>query len=188
LFSYKNKFNFLNQLAYNNFADKRCIFCIRNFGDVVSNIVFIIGGLYHYNSHFELCILSFLVAIGSTYYHWNPNMMTLYFDRLPMVLLLNYLIYWKFSIGLLAANLIGLYTLLYWHYTYDLIPYTLYQTVPVILFVFDTTLNMQYYGIFYILAKLCENNDIKIYLMTNKIISGHTIKHILAGLALLYIT
>ena len=39
----EKKFSVENQVKYNNFADKRCVCCVRNFGDVISNIGFAIA-------------------------------------------------------------------------------------------------------------------------------------------------
>lgn len=44
----KDKFTIKKQHEYCNFADKRCINGIRNFGDVISNLSFILAGYYQY--------------------------------------------------------------------------------------------------------------------------------------------
>jgi len=50
VFYKRNKFSLKNQFEYNNFADKRQFSCgcckIPNFNDVISNIVYFIGGIY----------------------------------------------------------------------------------------------------------------------------------------------
>ena len=75
---------------------------IPNFGDVVSNSIILIGGLAGVvalapfgraendnNWQWTLCLPIFFwatiaLALGSTYYHWNPTDAGLVWDRLPM--------------------------------------------------------------------------------------------------------
>ena len=183
-----NKFSIQKQIQYNNFADKRCMCCIRNFGDVISNIGFAIAGLYHIHTNPILFILAFLVCIGSTYFHWNPTMKTLYWDRFTMILLLNYLIHLKLNLNFFITTVIGIFVLEYWKVTMNLIPYSIYQITPVLIFIYDESIGMRTSGIIYLLAKLCEDNDYKIYTLTRNTVSGHTIKHLLAAMALIFIT
>src|SRR3990167_8664692 len=72
--------------SYHDFADKRKIFGIPNFFDVMSNIIFFIVGI-----QFPLGFISIgmiLTCFGSIYYHWNPNSYTLVFDRIPMTIVM----------------------------------------------------------------------------------------------------
>jgi hypothetical protein len=89
-------------LDYHHFADKRDVFGVRNFLDVVSNLGFLISGLaglavvFGRRAHFEfrserwpyavffLGVL--LTALGSGYYHLAPDNETLFWDRLPMTI------------------------------------------------------------------------------------------------------
>ena len=89
-------------IAYHNFADLRTFFAIPNFGNVFSNLPFLIVGLIGLFKLFvskNLNILSemtiayallffgvFLVAFGSGYYHLSPNNHSLVWDRLPMTI------------------------------------------------------------------------------------------------------
>jgi len=152
----------------------------------------------------------FLTGIGSGYYHWHPNNTTLVFDRLPMVIVFmtfftfiisnyisskNYKIYFSLLLGT------GIASVLYWSYTEsiemgDLRPYVLVQflpllLIPIILLLFKQKNNNTYYIFpvlaFYILAKLSEHFDKFIYTFSNEIISGHSIKHLLAAMAAYYI-
>ena len=119
--------------SYHNFADKRQFICschslsegiflpptvenrsrrgfiIPNFGDVVSNIVILAGGLFgvillhicnnteeevedtnrswQLNTCLPIMFYSTIaISIGSTYYHCNPHDASLVWDRLPMTL------------------------------------------------------------------------------------------------------
>ena len=85
--------------AYHGFVDSRPFLGIANFGDVASNIPFLLVGLlglvYLAKGHarrsgpldsafFVYFVGVGLVAFGSVYYHFNPNNETLFWDRLPM--------------------------------------------------------------------------------------------------------
>ncbi|MGH7060975.1 MAG: hypothetical protein ACREFH_11345, partial [Stellaceae bacterium] len=75
--------------AYHLFADARSLFGIPNFWNVVSNLPFIaVGavGLARFRGNpAEIVLFSgfLLTGIGSSYYHWDPNDGTLFWDRLP---------------------------------------------------------------------------------------------------------
>jgi len=92
-------------LAYHDFADQRSWLSIPNFGDVVSNILFILIGalgiwqlkifaddrdrfiLPSERIPFGLAMLGIaLVGLGSAYYHWSPQNQTMVWDRLPIAL------------------------------------------------------------------------------------------------------
>lgn len=93
--------------AYHLFADRRSLFGIPNFGDVVSNFPFGVIGIWglvvllRSNSgrsavwfldsrerwpYVLLFIGLLLTAFGSSYYHWAPNNARLVWDRLPMTI------------------------------------------------------------------------------------------------------
>ena len=57
---------------------------IKNYYNVLSNLMFVIGGLYNILNDYILCMCSILVCIGSAYYHLNPNIDTIFYDRLPI--------------------------------------------------------------------------------------------------------
>jgi hypothetical protein len=88
---------------YHRFADQRTFLSIPHFLNVVSNLPFLVSGL------FGLCnVLAkpsaalvagwlrwpwvaltgsiFLTGFGSSYYHWAPDNSTLFWDRLPMAI------------------------------------------------------------------------------------------------------
>lgn len=186
----RHKLSPQKQFEYNNFADCRNCCGIKNYYNVISNIIFLIGGLYHLFDDHILCLCSFLVCAGSSYYHLNPDMNTLLYDRLPMLLSFVYLILLRIELNLFEQIMISfysLYSILKWKLFLDLVPYATIQLTLIIYWLIFPSYNMQYAIVFYIMAKICEDYDYKIYMLTNKIISGHTIKHILAGFALFFI-
>jgi len=78
--------------SYHYFADERSFFGVQNFWNVVSNLPFIAVGAvglrqFHRDpAVFVIFLGIFLTGIGSSYYHWDPNDRTLFWDRLPMTL------------------------------------------------------------------------------------------------------
>lgn len=146
----------------------------------------------------------FLTGLGSSFYHLNPTNETLFWDRLPMTI--SFMAFFTIVISdfisiKLAARLFiplltsGILSLLYWQITEskgvgDLRFYVLVQFLPIVLITTILILyknnngSTLYYFVLltYLLAKLFEINDDLIF-STNHIISGHSIKHIIAALA-----
>jgi hypothetical protein len=143
----------------------------------------------------------FLTGFGSSYYHWAPDDATLFWDRLPMALgfsaLLGLMVLervdrsWgrRLWLPILVA---GLGSLLYWRFRGDLRWYVLLQAwavllVPLILLLFESpTTETRLLGIalgFYMLAKVLELLDVRIFEALGGVVSGHTLKHLSAGLA-----
>ena len=73
--------------SYHQFADQRTIFGIPNFWNVVSNFPFLAVGaaglrrFRHDPATVVFFLGVFLTGIGSSYYHWDPNDGTLFWDR-----------------------------------------------------------------------------------------------------------
>lgn len=183
-----NKFTISNQIRYCNFADKRCICGIPNFGDVISNVIFILAGFYHLlntsyniNTYPYFGFLCIGIGIGSTYFHWKPNIRTLYWDRLPMIFGMAFIINHYSGLNLEHILLHGLFALDYHSLTNDLSIYVAFQ-LNMMLFLLWIR-GFSWPVVLYALAKYFEDNDKKYYLQTG-FISGHTIKHILAGIAM----
>lgn len=192
LFTYWNKHRFSldKQIQYNNFADCRTCCHIKNFWNVVSNIIFVIGGLYNYSLDPILCGISILVCIGSSYYHYNPNLQTLFYDRLPMIMTFSWLIYTRSNLTIIENIIyigISFYSIYEWRRTYNLLLYSSIQITLIIYWLICVECEMVYPVLFYFLAKICEDMDLYIYVLTNNTISGHTLKHIFSGLALFVI-
>lgn len=144
-----------------------------------------------------------LVCFGSGYYHWNPNTDTLIWDRLPMTIgfmglfigILSEYVSPKIERRLLIpAVVLGFSSVVVWAYTDDLRFYFWIQlvpllTIPLALILFKGAYTLQrflvYALVFYILAKLAELYDKDIFDLDSGIISGHSLKRILAALAAL---
>jgi hypothetical protein len=191
---------------YHQFADQRALLGIPNFWNVVSNIPFIaIGavGLRRFRNDPATVVLFlgfFLTGIGSSYYHWDPNDSTLFWDRLPMTLafaaVLALAVEERVSARAGAILLwpllaIGLFSLLLWRWTDDLRLYFWAQFFPflavVLLFLFNPPkYTGTYYWIIaaalYALAKLFEFSDHAVY-SAGYFLGGHTLKHLAAAAA-----
>jgi len=157
--------------------------------DVISNVIFVVGGIYHYDKPL-FALFSIMVAVGSSYYHWNPTMETLIWDRLPMMLVMSKLISLKLNMSLMYSLTIYISSILstvYWYYSSNLIPYCTFQLGPIIFFSLNEKYNMRLCIGLYVIAKICEDNDKKIFGLTGYIISGHTLKHLVAGIAIFFI-
>jgi hypothetical protein len=196
--------------SYHEFADQRTVFGIPNFWNVVSNLPFLAvgaAGLQRSRGDSATVVFFlgvFLTGIGSSYYHWNPNDDTLFWDRLPMTLafaaILALVVQERVSeragvILLWPALAVGLFSLLLWRWTDDLRLYFWVQFFPalavILLFVlYPPKYTGAYYwiaaGALYALAKLCEFADEPIYSI-GKSLSGHTLKHLAAAAACLAI-
>mmetsp|Transcript_24087 Transcript_24087/g.51991 ORF Transcript_24087/g.51991 Transcript_24087/m.51991 type:complete len:309 (+) Transcript_24087:142-1068(+) len=233
--------------AYHNFSDKRQFLCschaatvgfflppgtemrrnsgfiIPHFGDVISNIIIFVGGVFglvllHFDStevgleparewQLHVCLPVFFsstvaISAGSTYYHWNPNDSSLVWDRLPMTLafvsifcfmLEEYLPTMGIGQSLMPYLLmLGMCSVLYWRWMDDLRLYALVQFLPLIVIAALLVCCQSRHGgtiqqasalVCYGLAKASEERDYEIFSWTNKRISGHSLKHVLAGLA-----
>jgi hypothetical protein len=150
----------------------------------------------------------FITSFGSAYYHWAPSNDTLLWDRLPMTLMfmsLFSLLIYDFmgpragTVAFWLAVPIGIASVLYWHFTEaaghgDLRPYGLVQFFPMLVapvLVFASGKKVAYgrYLLYiigwYVAAKIFEHNDKAIYDMVG-FWSGHTFKHFLGAIGLVY--
>ena len=148
---------------YHNFADRRLIFGIPNFWNVISNIPYVIiglagivflqtkaiqGGLIELKLNYILFFTGvLLVGFGSSGYHWLPTNESLLWDRLPMTVAFMAFFsailgeYYTVRIGkilLWPLIIAGIFSVIYWHFTEqagqgDLRPYAVVQFLPMIL-------------------------------------------------------
>ncbi len=146
-----------------------------------------------------------LTAFGSGYFHLSPSNDSLLWDRLPMTIgfmcLVSIIIseYFSAVLGrrlLLPLLLIGVGSVAYWAHTQsngvgDLRPYAVVQFLPMLLIPMTIILHGNRSDLgrfvwwmlgFYIAAKLAELFDAQLYAFGH-VISGHTLKHVLAALA-----
>ena len=146
-----------------------------------------------------------LTGLGSAYYHLMPSNESLVYDRLPMTIAFAGLFsivtgeFISARIGrrlLIPLLVIGIASVAFWaitesHGVGDLRPYALVQflpmlLLPVILVVYrSASESARYFWImiaFYVVAKLCEHFDAEIF-SVGEIVSGHTLKHLVASLA-----
>src|SRR5262249_34965309 len=125
----------LQSESYHDFVDVRSVAGVPNFWNVVSNIPFMaVGavGLVRFRRDAATPILFagiFLTGFGSSYYHWQPNDDTLFWDRLPMALAFMALLAGAIeervsaragAILLWPLLAIGLLSLLVWRWSGDL--------------------------------------------------------------------
>lgn len=181
--------------SYHSFADRRTLLGIRNFWDVVSNVPFAIVGLIGLFAFRDLAsriifLGIFFTAFGSAYYHLSPDNARLFWDRLPMTIVFMAL----FALAIRQRRLViplvivGIASAVWWYLTDDLWPYALVQFGPLIALIviaIRSEPHLRPVVIFYGLSKITEYFDQQIYSVFP--LSGHTLKHLLAGIATWYI-
>ena len=139
-----------------------------------------------------------MTGIGSSYYHWDPNAGTLFWDRLPMMLsfaaILAIVVEERVdaragAILLWPALALGLFSLLLWRWTDDLRLHFWVQFFPglavISLFLlYPPKYTGAFYwiaaGVLYGFAKLLEFTDERIYSI-GYLLSGHTLKHLVSA-------
>jgi len=192
--------------SYHQFADQRNLLGVPNFWNVVSNLPFIAIGAaglrrFHHDPATVVLFLGILLTgFGSSYYHWNPNDGTLFWDRLPMTLCFMAILASAVeervnaragAVLLWPLLIIGVLSLLLWRWTGDLRLYIWVQffpclALPVLFLLFPPKYTGTSYWIIaaalYAFAKLLEFYDGAVY-SAGSILSGHTLKHLAAAAA-----
>lgn len=196
---------------YHNLADKRAFFGVPNFLDVMSNIPFLLVGLAGMKFCIGTGLMSLrsawftfftgvaIVSAGSAYYHLNPNDGTLVWDRLPMTigfmglfvaLLAEYVSARLGRFLLVPALLLGFSSVFYWQWFDDLRFYYWIQlipllVVPALMLLFRPKYSRQWLLLvalaFYVLAKISEIYDREVFVFDQNLLSGHSLKHLLAA-------
>jgi hypothetical protein len=206
---------------YHDFADQRQLFGIANFLDVASNAGFLLVGVaglvvvlkrrtpFEHNSERLPYAIFFvglvLTALGSGYYHLQPDNEHLFWDRLPMTIAFMSLIAAQIVdrisvraglILLLPMLLTGIASAVYWLVTEragagNVVPYGILQAYSVVMLLAIAwfypsryTRGNDIYWVFtaYVLSKLLETFD-KELLAVGHLVSGHTLKHVAAAIA-----
>jgi hypothetical protein len=199
--------------GYHVFADSRSYLGLPNFGNVASNLLFLLvgaaGALWCHRgpaSGAQRAWMTFflgvaLVFLGSGYYHRAPDDDSLVWDRLPMTIafmglfsaLLSEHLSGKLERMLLIPLLaIGIASVFWWKYTDDLRFYIWVQLAPLLVIPYViaafpgryTHRHYLLYGVgFYAVAKAAEYYDHGFYSLTAGMVSGHSLKHLLAAAA-----
>jgi hypothetical protein len=182
-------------LSYHDFADRRTILDIPDFWDVISNSLFLVVGLmgllkFRDTASRILFFGVFCTSLGSAYYHLAPCNARLFWDRLPMTIAFMALFAIAIKQRKLAVPLVllGIGSVVWWRVTDNLWPYGLVQfgTMAALLVIAARhEPGLWPVFIFYGLSKISEHFDEQIYSILP--LSGHTIKHLLAGIATWYI-
>jgi len=162
------------------------------------------GGLPGLQRCYQVFFLALLlVGLGSGYYHLRPSNSTLVWDRLPMSL--SFMAFFSAMVGerisvvagrrLLVPLLVaGVLAVVYWHQselhgTGDLRPYVLVQFLPLLLVPVMLLFRSPLAGsawlwamlLAYAASKAAELGDAAVLALTG-VLSGHTLKHLLAAL------
>ena len=147
-----------------------------------------------------------MISFGSAYYHWMPNNETLLWDRLPIAIGMTALLAATLTervslrVGLWALPVLVIFggaSVLYWYWSElsgagNLNYYIVVQFYSLLLIVLLSLLFSSHYTrgsdmyqvvALYAVAKVAETFDQEIYNL-GQIVSGHTIKHLLAAMAI----
>ena len=212
--------------AYHLFADTQSYLGLANFGNVTSNVGFAIVGVLGLVTIFGrkdrdifeqpldawpyivffFAVLS--VGAGSAYYHANPDIERLVWDRLPMTVGFMSLfaafiadrIHGRVGVVYLLPALIavGILSLVYWEWTeaqgrgdlrfYGLVQFYPMIAMPMICWLFPPSRYTSgrylawvigWYGV----AKVLEIFDAGVFDLFGNTISGHGLKHLLSAVA-----
>jgi hypothetical protein len=199
-------------LGYHAFVDRRAVLGIPYGLNVLSNIGFLLAGawtlarvtrsvlpVWERTAGFAFAIGLVLTGLGSAWYHLAPGNGTLVWDRLPLSTLFPTV--FAVAIGdrvsaaagrtLLAPLVLGaIGSVVWWQQTDDLRPYVVAQFLPMLLIPLMLVLlpgqrpvGPLVAGVaVYALGKVVELGDHAIFAVGG-LVSGHTLKHLLAAAA-----
>ena len=203
--------------AYHDFADRRTFLGIPYALNVVSNLGFLVVGAWALGAAARARLLrweraaAYLFAVGlvptglgSAWYHLAPSNATLVWDRLPLSALFP--IAFAVVIGdrvsapagrllVLPLAVFGVVSVVWWDLTDDLRPYAVAQFLPLLLIPIMLALfpgrrpvGALVVGVaLYAVGKVFELGDAAT-LALGGLVSGHTVKHVLAAVAAGFIT
>jgi hypothetical protein len=194
---------------YHDFADDREILGVPNALDVMSNLAIIYPGVVglafiHESRNRSQVSGMILTFAGSVWFHLDPTDSTMLWDRLGMSVVIGSCIsllihdMWdrnlaaKIHLPIIIASIVSV---LWWPVFDDLRVYFIVKHHPFILFpifllcgrrIYDKV-SGYYWGLsMFLLATIFEFADQQIFEITG-IISGHTLKHIAAGIGLWFL-
>lgn len=200
---------------YHHFADQRTLLGIPHALDVLSNLPFLLLGLLGLGRLQRIAeprwrglalLLSlglFSTCLGSGVYHLAPGDSGLLYDRLGMLVLFAAILGLAAAdrLGFAAARLAlggvllaGAASLWVWWALDNLLPWVVLQAGGMLMLLalaFCRPLHSGYalrLGLClacYVLAKLCELGDAQLFRLSGELLSGHSLKHLFAGLAVL---
>jgi len=143
-------------------------------------------------------------GFGSAYYHWRPSDSTLVWDRLPMTVAFMSLlaatiaerIDLRAGLRLLAPLILaGAASVGYWRWRGNLWPYAAAQYHSILLIGlilglfpphYSRSADLLWAAVLYVLAKVAEALDAR-FLAASRLVSGHTLKHLIAALAVYWV-
>lgn len=185
---------------YHAFADHRALGALPYAADVLSNLGFLLAGLYGLSlpgrrdpAYAVLCAALIATFLGSSWYHWMPDDVRLVWDRLPIAIACAAVLARVLGRWLAVLVAAAVASVAWWVWSGDLRPYLLLQLLPLTV---APLLQWQRcapaperrcLGLaigLYVLAKLCELADHALFDLLG-VVSGHTLKHLLASAAAL---
>ncbi|MBR7778915.1 hypothetical protein [Undibacterium rugosum] len=202
---------------YHEFADQRVWLGIPHAADVLSNLGFALVAALAGDQLFVrrryarsaaalpafslLCLIVFLTAVVSAYYHLAPDDARLFWDRMAIALASACLICGvradakpgmtphRALLELMLGLILAVASVLWWRHSADLRPYLLLQLWTVLLVIVwqgiwqaDHRIRRWFNAAIacYLLAKLAEMADHTI-LSLSTCVSGHSLKHLIAA-------
>ena len=203
--------------VFHHFADSRPLWGIPNFGNVVSNLAFWVIGFYGLRvvdkamapaairvTYLLLFTGVVMTGLGSARYHWNPNIDTLIWDRIPMIIvfmsfvsaMLSELLGRRLGLAFLVPLVaLGIGSVVWWHKTatlgrgdlrlYFWVQYFPLLAIILLLWLFYTPeikpllRILLWIAVWYGIARALDFLDFPIYHAIG--ISGHTIMHLAAA-------
>lgn len=201
----------LHTLTNAGYADNRPFLGVPNLLNVASNLAFMVVGVTglvlcadvrsprpraSWAAFYAGLVLT---SLGSTWYHLAPSDATIVWDRLGMTVAFVALFIAVLQQGsglpleryvLIPALCAGAASVLWWRATGDLRPYAWVQAAPLACVLICVTCGwvaaplrraLTWSLVLYLVAKLAETFDASVFVLTRHLVSGHTLKHLLAA-------
>ena len=177
---------------YHDFIDNKSIFNIENGLNVISNLALLLPVFYFYsksNKFSFLYINIILLSFTSIYYHLNPNKDSIIYDMIFVVGTHTAAIMYLLNKDIKNyIYILGIYSVYYAYIYDDRRLYELIKYSSSIYFIYHIYINKRLSNysylliLFYLIQDYVAKYDKYIYNITNQIISGHTLKHIIGSI------